>query len=209
MHLRAARPIASASKMTRLSQLVAAAAIVAPARAYVAVTARPVGAALRPHLAQLRHADAFASEAMMDGGISGLPMVLLAEEGSGSFSVVDTLLDVGVYTLILLVAALTIYSLVVTLQKSNEEYGGWTPRDDEEVASAARGDDGRLRAGARYDPVTEQWTYPDAAEQQKAKVGRAPAAGAAAGADSDAGNRYERRMLKKEKKREKARKKKK
>ena len=109
--------------------------------------------------------------------------------------------------LIALVAGLTIYSIVVTLQKSNEEYGGWTPRDEEDVGLAARGDVQRMGSGARYDPVTDQWTYPTPEEKAAttAKVGRAPAAAGAA-ADSDS-NRYERRMLKKRKREEKRRKK--
>ena len=116
--------------------------------------------------------------------------------------VTDTLLDLAVYGLIAGVAALTIYSLVVTLQKSNEEYGGWSPRDDEDVKAASADPSQRLRAGARYDPVTETWTYPEQ-PKQGAKVGRAPVAGGAVDAD---GNRYDRRMRKKEKKAEKARK---
>ena len=133
------------------------------------------------------------------------PAPLAADVGSvaepaNTAVLTDTLLDIGVYGLLALVVALTLYSLVVTLQKSNEEYGGWTPRDDEEITQAARSDDGRLRAGARYDPVTEQWTYPDAAEQRAAKVGRAPAAAASSPAADDPTNRYDRRMLKKRKK---------
>ena len=49
----------------------------------------------------------------------------------------DTLLDLGVYALLAGVAGLTLYSVFVTLQKSNEEYGGWTPRDDEEGCDPA------------------------------------------------------------------------
>jgi len=129
---------------------------------------------------------------------------VVAAESLDTAVVTDTLLDVFVYSLLLGVVALTVYSLVVTLQKSNEEYGGWTPRDDEEVLGAARNPEQRLQSGARYDPVTEQWTYPDpAAVKPSAKVGRAPSAAAA---DEEASNRYERRMRKKQKAAEKARK---
>lgn len=140
--------------------------------------------------------------ALLAGRRLGNPV---AQEGAATASdsavFTDTLLDVGVYSLLFLVVALTVYSLVVTLQKSNDEYGGWTPRDDEEVSRAARSDDGRLRAGARYDPITEQWTYPDA-QQSTAKVGRAPTA-ASGVADADSGNRYEKRMMKKQKQKQK------
>ena len=76
----------------------------------------------------------------------------LAEVESGGGVITDTLLDVAVYGILASVAGLTVYSLVVTLQKSNEEYGGWTPRDDEEVKAASTDPSQRLRAGARGAP---------------------------------------------------------
>ena len=117
--------------------------------------------------------------------------------------VTDTLLDLGVYGLIAAIIGLTLYSLVVTLQASNEQYGGWTKQDDEDVMSGSLDQPSdRLRSGARYDPVTETWTYPTAAEQAaKAKVGRAPAA--TQSASDEATNRYDRRMAKKRKAAEK------
>ena len=124
------------------------------------------------------------------------PLVLLAEEegaSSSAVSVVDTLLDVAVYALLLGVVALTLYSLYVTLDQRNKEYGGWVKKEDDELLdTSARGPNDRLRSGAVYDPVTEQWTYPTKATKAAARVGRAPAADEEVG-----GNRYERRMVKK------------
>jgi hypothetical protein len=125
------------------------------------------------------------------------PLVLLAEEegaSSSAVSVVDTLLDVAVYALLLGVVVLTLYSLSVTLDQRNKEYGGWVKKEDDELldTSAARGPNDRLRSGAVYDPVTEQWTYPAKTTKAAARVGRAPAADEEVG-----GNRYERRMEKK------------
>ncbi len=117
-----------------------------------------------------------------------LPTSFITAVDSGV--VTDTLLDVAVYTLLAGIAALTIYSIYVTLQKSNEEYGGWTPRDDQEVPSES----GASRPGAIYDPVTEKWTYPTEEDPTPAaRIGRAP------NAPADGPNRYERRTAKRQK----------
>jgi hypothetical protein len=110
-------------------------------------------------------------------------------------SAVDTLLDVGVYALLAAVVGLTLYSVVVTLQATNEEYGGWTPRDDEDVTRAASS--GGMRGpGSVYDPATDTWTTKPLDDATvKAKVGRAPTP--ASGTDES--NRYDRRMAKKRK----------
>jgi hypothetical protein len=112
--------------------------------------------------------------------------------------VTDTLLDLAVYGLLFGVAALTLYSIVVTLQASNDQYGGWTKQDDEDVMSGSLDQPtSRLQSGARYDPTTDTWTYPTPEEQAaKAKVGRAPSAASQA---DEATNRYDRRMAKKRK----------
>lgn len=177
-----------------------------PAVAFVAHASRP---SLRPrHAAPCAVSTAGAvSYAAPSSAASSLGWLPLAEEPSNGSTLTDTLLDIGVYGILALVVLLTGYSLIVTLQKSNEEYGGWTPRDDEEFQSAASSDPIGRPSGARYDPVTEQWTYPEQGDK-KAKVGRAPAGMGAPAASSDDGNRYDRRMLKKRKKMEKARKKK-
>ncbi len=132
------------------------------------------------------------------------PLVLLAEEtvASGTeVSVMDTLLDLAVYALLLGVVALTLYSLYVTLDQRNKEYGGWVKKEDDDLLmdSSARGPNDRLRSGAVYDPVTEQWTYPTKATKAAARVGRAQPADEQAG-----GNRYERRMEKRQKAKQKA-----
>ena len=174
--------------------------LVSPAFSYTP-PCRICGPALRKWPTHRRHADVRADEA-------AVAQVAPAALPEGS-TLTDTLLDLGVYSLIALVAALTVYSIVVTLQKTNDEYGGWTPRDDEDMAPPGDGSpESRLRSGARYDPVKDEWTYPSSGQsQQGAKVGRAPAA--AASSEDDPSNRYDRRMAKKRKKMEKARKKKK
>lgn len=157
---------------------------VPPARLYMP--------AIRPVL-NTRHT---ARHAAITATSAASPLTLVADLDTAVIT--DTLLDIGVYTILFGVAALTIYSLVVTLQKSNEEYGGWTPRDDEDISQLSSQE--RLRPGARYDPVTEQWMYPAPAEKQGPQVGRADAVNTAASAGADsATNRYDRRMAKKRK----------
>ena len=107
----------------------------------------------------------------------------------------DTLADVGVYVLLAGAIALTIFSVVATLQKSNDEYGGWTPREDE--ASPINDDLDRLKPGSVYDPTTDTWTYKKP-EPAPTRVGRAPPAVDESG-QPEKGNRYERRMNKKKK----------
>ena len=128
--------------------------------------------------------------------------LLLAEDAASSggtdVSVVDTLLDVAVYALLLGVVGLTLYSLYVTLDDRNKEYGGWVKKEDEDLPAPSSSPSNRLRSGAVYDPATEQWTYPT-------KAAVAPRVGRAASADDAAGgNRYERRMEKKQKQKSKA-----
>eukprot|EP00325_Prymnesiales_sp_UTEX-LB-985_P029664 CAMPEP_0174724038 /NCGR_PEP_ID=MMETSP1094-20130205/42556_1 /TAXON_ID=156173 /ORGANISM="Chrysochromulina brevifilum, Strain UTEX LB 985" /LENGTH=201 /DNA_ID=CAMNT_0015925187 /DNA_START=30 /DNA_END=635 /DNA_ORIENTATION=- len=114
--------------------------------------------------------------------------------------VTDTILDLAVYSLLAGVVALSVFSIVVTLQRSNEEYGGWTPRDDEDLSGPTDSlSGGRLRPGAVYDPVTDKWTYPTKApETSGPRVGRAPASN-----DDETANRYDRRMEKKRKRAQK------
>jgi hypothetical protein len=159
----------------------------------------PVLRARRMPLGHARHA-AVASTAVVTPSANLVVTDLIAGD-----VITDTLLDVAVYTILFGVAALTIYSLFVTLQKSNDEYGGWTPRDDDDVIAASKArnlaPEERLRSGARYDPVTEQWTYP-APEKQGPTVGRATASAAPSSVDSST-NRYDRRMAKKQKQKRK------
>ena len=131
------------------------------------------------------------------------PLLLLADEAptAGSVSVTDTLLDLGVYTLLAGVVALTAYSLYVTLDQSNKEYGGWTPKDEFDDGTIK--DTSGIRKNARYDPMTEQWTYMSEEEKAAPRVGRSPAPAAADGA-----NRYTKRMEKKRKAAAKAKKRK-
>ena len=122
-------------------------------------------------------------------------MLLLAEKADAApVSIVDTILDLGVYALLLGVVSLTIYSLYVTLDANNKKYGGWAVGEDQEVGSPidTQNTSGRLRSGAVYDPVTEQWTYPEK-NAASPRVGRAPVS------TKEDGNRYERRMEKRRK----------
>jgi len=155
-----------------------------------------------------RRGSAMVTMSLTPSPLSSLPSpsLLLAVErdAAGSdVSIVDTVLDVAVYALLLAVVGLTLYSLYVTLDQSNKQYGGWVKKEDEDLDEPIRGDNDRLRSGAKYDPVTDQWTYPTRAEvaAKKAQVGRAPAA-----AVEDGGNRYEKRMAKKQKQKQRQKK---
>jgi len=150
------------------------------------------------------HSSACRRTQVPHASISLATTMSVAEDLAGleSAVVTDTLLDIAVYLLLAGVAGLTLYSLVVTLQKSNEEYGGWTPKDDEAVAGGDLANSGGFKKGAVYDPTTDQWTYPSA-DEAATRVGRAPAQGTAAGGADDGTNRYDRRMAKKRKKAQK------
>mmetsp|Transcript_4103 Transcript_4103/g.12916 ORF Transcript_4103/g.12916 Transcript_4103/m.12916 type:complete len:179 (-) Transcript_4103:260-796(-) len=113
-------------------------------------------------------------------------------------AVVDTILDIGVYTLLAGVVGITLYSIFVTLDESNKTQGGWQKRDDAEVPEQPQryGEvpadvESRLRSGAVYDPVTDEWTMP-----KEPAASKAAAAGGGGGAEV---NRYERRARKKAK----------
>lgn len=113
--------------------------------------------------------------AAAEGAAGAIPMTatMVADEAAAAdYSMTDTMLDVGVYGILALVVGLTLYSVVVTLQSSNEQYGGWT-RTDEEDEIASMAGESKIRPGAVYDPATDRWTYPKA-EKPAAKVGRAP-----------------------------------
>ena len=120
---------------------------------------------------------------------------LLSEESE--ISVVDTILDVAVYSLLFGVAALTVYSLYVTLNEANKTQGGWTKRDDQVADTPApTSAPQRLRKGARYDPATDQWTYPTEEE----KLVELKSSGNVVASS----NRYDRRAEKKQKKKRKS-----
>jgi|Transcript_20327 hypothetical protein len=134
--------------------------------------------------------------------VVGALQLLLAEEPAADFSLTDTLADIAVYGLLASVAGLTIFSVFVTLDESNKAQGGWTkPVEDARnprkpptpmgVSTAVP-----VRRGARYDPATDSWTYPDE-DTPKTSPAAAPA-----GTSSDV-NRYDRRMEKKRKKKTK------
>jgi len=125
--------------------------------------------------------------------------LLTAEEvAAASVSIVDTILDVAVYSLILGVVGLTIYSLYVTLDESNKAQGGWTKKEAaaRKAAPTPTPAPQRLPKGARYDPATDQWTYPT--EQERAAEVKA------SGNVVSASNRYERRAEKRVKKKRKS-----
>lgn len=116
----------------------------------------------------------------------------------GEISIVDTVLDIAVYTLLAGVLALTLYSLYATLGQANKDYGGWTKKDGQpDAIKPPSSDAGGYRKGARYDPVTDQWTYP---------TKEAPVASASAASTDPDNNRYGRRLQKKQKRMDKRRK---
>ena len=173
-------------------------AVVQALVAFTPLQAAGVTPALRRSVVLRVAASPRCDEAM---GLPSMPAVPAVPDVD-SAAVTDTILDVLVYGLIAGVAGLTLYSIVVTLQASNDQYGGWTKQDDDDVQGGMlERPSSSLVSGARYDPVTESWTYPTAEEQAaKAKVGRAPAA-----APAESANRYERRIAKKQKQKKKKR----
>jgi hypothetical protein len=54
----------------------------------------------------------------------------VAEDEAGTV-LTDTILDLAVYSLLFGVVALTVYSLYVTLDESNNTQGGWTKAEGE------------------------------------------------------------------------------
>lgn len=124
---------------------------------------------------------------------------------------VDTILDVGVYSLLAGVVALTLYSVFVTVDEGNRKAGGWQKREGEDEMdvlprygeNVPTDVESRLRSGAVYDPVKDEWTFK---EQPAAKtMSSSSSKASSAGADF---NRYERRARSKAKAREKAKSKK-
>ena len=133
--------------------------------------------------------------------LAGPVTTLLADEEVAEITVVDTVLDLAVYGLLFGVVALTVYSLYVTLDQSNKDYGGWTkPVDEVSRAPSPTQAPERLRKGARYDPATDQWTYPT--EQERALEAKS------SGQVVSDSNRYERRAEKKQRKKRRAEKRK-
>mmetsp|Transcript_31961 Transcript_31961/g.79571 ORF Transcript_31961/g.79571 Transcript_31961/m.79571 type:complete len:172 (-) Transcript_31961:431-946(-) len=145
----------------------------------------------------LRRSAVSCSASPTETGTALAPLTSLLAEEELQISLVDTLLDIGVYTLLFGVVALTLYSIFVTLDETNKSQGGWTKRDEaEELKPPSPGaGPARLQKGARYDPATEQWTYPS--EEQLAAEAKA-----SGGVVSEA-NRYERRAEKRQKKKRK------
>lgn len=130
----------------------------------------------------------------------GLQLAALEESEELQISLTDTLADLAVYSLLFGVVALTIYSLVVTLDESNKAQGGWT-KPDETIKKEPTPTQTpmRLRKGARYDPSTDEWTYPT--EEELSAESKASKA-----AESES-NRFKRRADKKLKKKRKSAKK--
>jgi hypothetical protein len=158
------------------------------------------GFALAPTRPALRRSAAALRNAPLTASMTSLLQIAEGEADATNSAVAltttltDTLLDLAVYALLIGVAGLTVYSIYVTLDQSNKDYGGWTPRGDEDGPE-------QIQKGAVYDPSTDQWTYPTKPAKSAPKVGRAPAS-----PDAEVANRYDRRA---EKKRKKAAKKKK
>jgi len=116
----------------------------------------------------------------------------VAEDEAGTV-LTDTILDLAVYSLLFGVVALTVYSLYVTLDESNKTQGGWTKAEVEARKPTPTPTAGppRLQKGARYDPATDQWTYPT--EEERAVEVKS------SGNAVSGSNRYERRAEKKQK----------
>ena len=85
------------------------------------------------------------------------------------------------YALLALVVGLTIYSIFVTLQSSNEKYGGCTKdgREDDLRPEEYSDSGDRLRPGAVYDPATDQWILDNTVNRRRVAAGsrsRSPSA---------------------------------
>jgi hypothetical protein len=101
--------------------------------------------------------------------------------------------------------------VAVTIDDGNRKAGGWQKREgeDEPDYTPTLGDrvptdvESRLRSGAVYDPVKDEWTFKEA---QKPVASRSAAGAGGGGAEI---NRYERRARSKAKAKERAKAKKK
>ena len=123
-----------------------------------------------------------------------LQLATTLQLGEGSYAVTDTLLDIGVYGLLALTVGLTLYSIFVTLDESNKNFGGWNKPKDEVSPIDER--DAGIKKNMVYNPVTNEWT----SRQESELVDDTPTAG-----DGGDNNRYARRMEKRQKQKQKKR----
>jgi len=156
----------------------------------------------------------------------GMPVAVYGAEAAGSAAsaaadvaqqasllvadvMTDTIMDIAVYTLLAGVLGLTVYSVFVTVDEGNRQAGGWQKREgeDEPKYKPTLGDavptdvESRLRSGAVYDPVKDEWTFKEAEKPAAAR--------SAAGGGGSEINRYERRARSKAKAKERTKSKKK
>ena len=113
----------------------------------------------------------------------------------------DTLLDVLVYGLIFGTAALTLYSIYVTLDESNKKAGGWTKPDDDDDYLKSSQATAYSKKNMIYNPATNEWRAKEKSEMPSASSSSS-GGGGGGGADGG-GNRYEKRIMKKEKQKQK------
>ena len=168
-----------------------------PRAAHAPQLARSAVAAVAPWLPAAAFADdvgALADGALVDGG-AALPAAAAAASAAAppaEISITDTIADLFVYGLLAGAAALTLYSLYVTIDESKDKWQGFDkPQEEEydEPEEVYTGGKTSFRKGAIYDPAADEWTYPEP-EERPAPM-REPAL-----MKADDGNRYSRRDAK-------------
>lgn len=160
---------------------------------------RPTLRAAPPPLSPLLRGAAARAPAPQCNAAAAVPAAVQATTVLTAGVVTDTLLDILVYGLLFGTAALTIYSLYVTLDESNKKAGGWTkPNDEDEYMPQATD---YSKKNMIYNPATNEWRPKEASEMSSASS--SSSAGGSGGGASGSGNRYEKRMMKKEKQRQK------
>ena len=168
-----------------------------PRAAHAPQLARSAVAAVAPWLPAAAFADdvgALADGALVDGG-AALPAAAAAASAAAppaEISITDTIADLFVYGLLAGAAALTLYSLYVTIDESKDKWQGFDkPQEEEfdEPEEVYTGGKTSFRKGAIYDPAADEWTYPEP-EERPAPM-REPAL-----MKADEGNRYSRRDAK-------------
>ena len=163
--------------------------------------ARPTLRAAPPPLSPLLRGTAARAPPPQCIAVTGVPAALPVTTMLMAGAVKDTLLDVFVYGLILGTAALTVYSLYVTLDESNKKAGGWTkPDDDDDYLKSSQATE-YDKKNMIYDPATNEWRAKVASEMPS--TSRISSGGGSGGGASGDGNRYEKRMMKKEKQKNK------
>mmetsp|Transcript_117183 Transcript_117183/g.203503 ORF Transcript_117183/g.203503 Transcript_117183/m.203503 type:complete len:331 (-) Transcript_117183:83-1075(-) len=126
---------------------------------------------------------------------SASPNLLIPQDQKTAWDIAG---DYALYAFLAGVVALTVYTIIVTLQDTGEEYGGWRPPEPDEDE-----DDFEEVRMTRYDAETGQWVEKRVVreKEKKAQIGRVKKS------DAPELNRYQKRMIKQRKRAQKSQKK--